>query len=237
MAAKKLGEIDTLKDVIFAFVKMQNPVEGFNKGSKEWQVCAVVSEDVADQWDEDHPKNAAVPVKNSDFLTKYKFDELPYPDQKKQFVIKFKKVESDGMKDSLRPRVFEMEGKLVRDVTFSKLIANGSKGHVEFSTFESKGYGVFTELKSILVTDLIEYESNFAAAGSSWGASTADLAEVPDEARKSVKNQGADDKDDDSADDATPAKKEEPKSKAGKPTPKAKPKADPAPDMDDDIPF
>ena len=235
MAAKKLGEVDTLNDVVFAFVKMQNPVEGFNKGTKEWQVCAIVSEEVADQWDEDHPKNAASPVKNADFLTKYKFDELPFPEQKKQFVIKFKKVESAGMKDSLRPRVFEKEGKLVRDVTFSKLIANGSKGHVEFSTFESKGYGVFTELKSILVTDLIEYESNFAATGSSWGAT--ELAEVPDEARKTVENQGGDTTDDD---DTKEEKKEAPKSTAGKP--KAAPKKAPAPTVgdspyDDDIPF
>jgi hypothetical protein len=177
------------ENVTFAYVKIQNPVKSLNEGDTEFTVDGIISKAAAKQWNKDHPKNKAKAVDNDEFLEKYKFDEVPFEDQDEQFIVKFKKAHSKKgveLPEKFRPRVFEqVDGKPV-DVTFTKLVGNGSKGKVSFSTF-SNSYGEFVQLDAILVEDMNEYKSAGGAIGAEFGATT--LAEVPKN-QKVVQKQG-----------------------------------------------
>jgi hypothetical protein len=210
-----------LENVVFAFVKLQSPVKSLNEGDTEFTVDAIVSKAAAKQWNKEHPKNKAKSYDNDEFLEKFKFDEVPFADEDEQFVIKFKKAHSKKgveLPIKFRPRVFEpVEGDAPNDVTFEKLVANGSKGKVSFSTF-SNSYGEFVQLDAILVEHMIEYKSAGGGVGSEFGATK--LADAPT-GQKAVKNQGGEPDEDDK-----PVKT--------KPAAKAKAKAAPADDDEDD---
>jgi len=166
-------------NVAFAYVKIQSPVKSLNEGDTEFTVDCIMSKADAKAWNKEHPKNKAKSFDNDEFLDKYKFDEVPFDDQDEQFVVKFKKAHSKKgveLPEKFRPRVFELvDGKPV-DCTFTKLVANQSKGKVSFSTF-SNSYGEFVQLDAILVEDMIEYKGAGGGIGSEFGAS--ELAEVP----------------------------------------------------------
>lgn len=174
-------------NVVFAFVKIQRPVKSMNEGSTEFTVDCIMSKADAKAWNKAHKGNAYKIYDNDEFLEKFHLDEIPFPDQDEQYAVKFKKYASkDGvsMPDELRPRVFEVvNGKNV-DVTFSKLVANGSKGRVSFSTF-SNSYGEFVQLTAIQVTSMIEYQ--VTSVGSDFGE--VELAEVPESAKQVVNKQ------------------------------------------------
>lgn len=219
------------KNVVFTYTKIQNPVKGLNEGDTEFSVDCVMSKADAKAWNKEHPKNKYKAYDNDDFIEKFKLDEVPFEDQDEQYVVKFKKAHSKKgveLPEKFRPRVFELDddGEAV-DITFTKLIANGSKGQVSFSTF-SNSYGEFVQLDAILVEELIEYEGGGGVPGSEFGAKK--LADIPKN-QKPVKRQGEDDDDDD--DDVPPAK---PAKAAAKPTKPAKAKPVPQDDDDDDVP-
>ena len=176
-------------NVVFAYVKLQSPVKSLNEGDTEFTVDCVMSKADAKAWNKEHPKNKYKSFDNDDFLTKFKFDEVPFDDQDEQFVVKFKKACSKKgieLPVKFRPRVFELvDGKPV-DVTFSKLVANQSTGKVSFSQF-SNSYGEFVQLDAILVEKMIEYQGAGGGVGSDFGAVV--LAEAP-ENQKVVQKQG-----------------------------------------------
>ena len=215
------------ENVVFAYVKIANPVKGINEGDTEFTVDCIMSKADAKAWNKAHPKNKSKAVDNDEFLDKYKFDEVPFEDEDEQHVVKFKKAHSKQgveLPEKFRPRVFELvDGKPV-DVTFTKLVANGSSGKVSFSTF-SNSFGEFVQLDAILVVDMIEYQSAAKAPGADFGAT--ELAAIPDSAKKTVQKQGDSDEDGD-----------EPEEKPAKPAAKkpAKPKAK-ADDEASDSPF
>lgn len=204
----------TIKEnIVFAYVKVQSPVKGLNEGDTEFSVDCIMSKADAKQWNKDYPKNKSKSFDNDEFLEKYKFDAVPFDDQDEQFVVKVKKAHSKQgveLPAKFRPRVFQkVEGDAPEDITFTKLVANGSKGKLSFSTF-SNSFGTFVQLDAILVETLIEYQSaGGAAIGSEFGATK--LADAP-EKQKVVTKQG----------EKEPAKEtpaEKPK-KAPKPVPK-----------------
>lgn len=177
-----------LNDVFFAFVKLQTATDALTKGNTEFTVDVVLSKKDAKQWNKDYPKNKYKEFDNEEFMEKFKFESLPFPDQDEQYVVKFRKAHYNAKTgkyapEQFRPRVFEkLESGEVVDVTFDKMVANGSRGKVEFSTYVATGFGEFTQLHSILVEDMIEYESKAGGAvGSSFGATR--LAEAPDSDR------------------------------------------------------
>lgn len=212
-----------LENVVFAFVKIQSPVKSLNEGDTEFTVDAIISKAAAKQWNKDHPKNKYKSVDNDEFLEKYKFDEVPFPDEDEQYVVKFKKAHSKKgveLPEKFRPRVFEaVDGDAPNDVTFEKLVANGSKGKISFSTF-SNSYGEFVQLDAILVEELIEYQQS-GSVGSEFGVTK--LAEAP-KGQKPVKTQGGKPADEDDEDDKP----------AAKPAKTTKPKATPKPVVEDD---
>lgn len=170
-----------VNNVYFAFCKIQQPVEAINKANTELSVSVVMDEDTADNWNEANPNNLYKSIKNDAFEEKYKF-AAPFSDQKKQFVVTVKKMFSkDGVElpEKFRSRVFEVvDGKNV-DCTFTKLVANGSRGKLSYSTY-TNSFGQFAQLDAILVEDMIEYvqeAGDSKAAGSDFG--DVELAPAP----------------------------------------------------------
>lgn len=160
-----------LENVVFAYVKIQQPAQKYEtegKENTEWTVDCIVSEKAAKEWKKKFRKQAPKEFDNEQFKEIFKIDP-PYPDQDEQYVIKLKKPthyedkESGKMKPldpKMRAKVFENinpEGnpKLV-DVTKRKLIQNGSEGVVLYDVLDNK-YGTFAKLKAIRVDKLLEY--------------------------------------------------------------------------------
>ena len=218
-----------LENVVFAYCKMQKPVNALNEKNTEFTVDAIISKAAAKAWNKEHPGNKVKSYDNEEFLEKFNLEEVPFDGQDDQYVVKLKKMNSKNgveLPEAFRPRVFELtsSGKKV-DVTFSKLVGNGSKGKVSYGTF-SNSYGEFVQLEAILVEEMNEYVSA-GTPGSEFG--DVELAECP-------KNQKAVKKQTDVDSNEEPPQRAKDAAKPSKPA-KAKPKADA--DMDDssDAPF
>lgn len=136
-----------------------------NRATKtEWTVDLIVSEDTADEYDAVFNKQNSTKISKTEFMKRYKIEEesdLPDPKAKKFFLIKVKHAaqnkDGDPVDPRMRPRAVEIvDGKPV-DVTFDKLIGNGSKGDVLLRV-ATNDFGSFSYLSVLKVTDLVEYE-------------------------------------------------------------------------------
>lgn len=192
---------------VLAFAKIQEPALKFQSDEKEWVVDIIVDEDTADAWNEEFAKQPAKAIKTAEFEGTYKIAP-PFPDAKKQYVIKLKKscTYKDGnpLPDWAHPKVLiqDEEGEFV-NITYEKLVGNGSIGTVTYD-FNENSYGKFARLRNVLVEELVEYEKQDG---------------VDPELAKAAKAKGA-----------KPST-----SKA--PTKTSKPAPAPAQDLDDDLPF
>jgi hypothetical protein len=230
----------TLDNVFFAFTKIKNPVPAINKANTEFSVACVMSKAAAKAWNTEFKgsKTDAKAIDTEDFEAKYGF-EAPFPEQENQYVINIKKMASkDGvpLPEQYRPRAFQKVGSKIVDVTATKLIGNGSKGSLEYSSY-SNNFGLNVQLVSILVTDMIEYtppdegdgdSSASVAVGSSWGVK--ELAALPEDSKAAVEKQTAPKK-------ATKADEEEDEAPAKPTKPVKKPKPPVESDEEDDIPY
>lgn len=180
-----------VSNVTFIYTKIQNPVPAYNKVDSEWSVDVVMSKKDAKAIKKDYPKTSLKEYDNADFVEKFGF-EVPFPEQDEQFIIKFKKSHIKGGKETpekYRPRVIQelADGSRV-DVTFEKLVGNGSKGDLSYRIKETDTYGNFVELQAILVKELVEYQSKAGAVTEDFG--TVKLAEAPAGKEKVVEVQG-----------------------------------------------
>lgn len=140
----------------------------------EYTISVIVSEDVADAWDEQFKKQPAKKIKASEFESKYK---IPVPEElkgeKNVYEIKLKK---DATKDGEpfypehRPKVFvDYDNGDRVEITESRLIANGSVGKVSYR-ISTNDFGTFAKLNNVLMTEegFKEYVSTGGAAGSEF---------------------------------------------------------------------
>ena len=179
-----------------AFAKVLNPVKKYQKDNLfELTIDVVVSEDDADTWDEKFKKQQARAVKTAEFEGIYKFP-APFPDQKKQFIVKLKRDTSykDGnpVPEEYWPKVFKLEnGKRKEIGSYLKKnnlgVANGSTAKISFEVSDND-FGTFARLKNILVTDLIEYKSR-GEAGDEFGVDEEDGAAEFDSNQENQGNQ------------------------------------------------
>lgn len=193
----------------------------YDKARKEYSVEVAVTEDIADEWDEVFAKQPSKKYTNAKFMEKYKLEdksELPFPNEKKQFTIKItqkaQKNDGDPINSSLIPRVFLVEDKKGKDVTFDTNIGNGSKGSVLVRA-NTNDYGAFAYLSKlkIAIEDLVEYEGNEGLSDEEkdfLGVDEVELAEAPE--RKATKATERSDDDDDDDEDEAPAKSDSKKS-------------------------
>ena len=202
------------------YVQVDTPKNCYvEEKGKEWKASIVVTEDDADTWDEEYPKQTAKQVKTSDFEGIYKI-EAPFPDHRKQYIITLRKntklSNGNDVPVKYQPKVYKKVGKAMEDITKEVLVANGSEGQISVENYDGK-MGSFARLKNVLVTKLIEYhkEGSDGNSGDEFGL---ELKKEPNEFE----------------DDA----KESPKKESPKKASKAK--TEPEPDDDDlgsDLPF
>lgn len=180
-----------IENVTFLFAKVQNPVPAFNKVDSEWTVDVVCSKADAKKVKKEFPKTSLKEFDNADFTEKFGI-EPPFPSQDEQFILKFKKSHiKNGQEtpEKYRPRVIQqLEDGNREDITFDKLIGNGSKGTMSYRVKETKDYGNFVELQALLITDLVEYKSKAGSVTEDFGP--VKLAEAPVQEKVAVK-QGA----------------------------------------------
>lgn len=170
-----------LKDVVLAYVKIQQPAQKFETEgpqNTEWTVDCIVDEKTAKRWKKEFKKQPPREFDNEEFKKVFKIDP-PYPDQDEQYVIKLKKdthfkdKETGRMKsfESLDPKTGKYRVKLYEkigtrddgkpmlvDITKKKLVSNGSTGVVMYDVVTNK-FGTFAKLKAVRVDNLIEYQS------------------------------------------------------------------------------
>lgn len=207
------------------YVQIEKPVKALQKAgavkADEWKASvAVVDEDLVDEIEAEAAACQSMisckKIKAVDFEAKYK---VPPPEGagKNVWVLTFRKSTELGktgkpVPDNYRPRVYQKVGNVMKDVTFTTLPANGSKGFISIDRFERSDGSCSFYLKNVLVTDMIEWvrqEGEEYAPGSEFED------EVPAAKPKAD----------------TPAKSE-------KAAPKAKKEVPPADDGEDDqIPF
>jgi len=137
----------------------------------EYTVELLVSEDTADSYDEHFPKQASKKMTKQQVMKKFKaesdedLEEIGIdPKQKKFYFIK--KVQAAQKKDGtalpkqLRPRVVEVIDNKPVDVTFDKLVGNGSGVDCLLRVSQNTTYGSFSYPAVLKVTDMIEYKAS-----------------------------------------------------------------------------
>ena len=199
---------EIIDNVTFLYAKIQKPV--FKYGStvdSEWTVNCVISKAAAKAWKKQFVKNKVKEFDNDEFIEKYGI-EVPFPEQDEQFIITVKRDCKKGdyeCAEKYRPRVIEQQGKNRVDVTFEKLVGNGSKGKVSYTLREVKDE-MFPQLSAILVEELVEYVgAGGATAGEEFGATIAAVPAGND--KKAVTKQSDDEESFDDLPPATPSKK------------------------------
>ena len=180
-----------IENCMFIYTKMMNPVPAYNKVDSEWSVDVVPSKVAAKKIKKEFPKTSLKEYDNDEFVEKFNL-EPPFPEQDSQFVVKFKKAHIKNGKETpekYRPRVIQelADGSRV-DVTFDKLVGNGSKGDLSYRIKETDTYGNFVELQAILVKELVEYQSKAGGVVDDFGA--VKLAEAPAGKEKVAEVQG-----------------------------------------------
>ncbi len=149
-------------NVTFLYTKLNKPTKKYQSEAAEYSVDACVSKADAKAWNKAFPKQKAKELDNDEFKKIFKIAPV-FAEQEEQFVLKFKRPaqykDGNPMAEDLQPKVLvkQPNGKL-KDVAKKVLIANGSKGVVEYDVIDND-YGTFARLKNIRVDHLIEYQS------------------------------------------------------------------------------
>jgi len=170
-------EDDTFKvlGVKLAFVKLKTAQKKYESEETEYTINFFSNEDFSDDWGDRFPKASIKKIKTEEFADKYGF-EAPYPDAKRQYVLKssvraqMEDKGSDKMVDvpydySMRPKVKQVVDGKIFDITMKGNVGNGSSANLLFKEAGNK-YGNFAYLQEVLITELVEYKSK--GSNNSW---------------------------------------------------------------------
>ena len=137
----------------------------------EYTVELLVDEETADNYDEHFPKQASKKMTKQQVMKKFKaesdedLEEIGLdPKQKKFYFIKkvqaAQKKSGEALPKQLRPRVVEVvDGKPV-DITFDKLVGNGSDVDLLLRVSQNPTYGSFSYPAVLKCVNLIEYKAS-----------------------------------------------------------------------------
>lgn len=155
------------------YVQLQEPVKAYVKPgapakADEWKAGVVLTdEDYVDAL-EDYAREldtqiSLKKVKVAEFEDKYK-TAVPEGAHKNVWVLTLRKSTELGktgkpVPDQFKPKIYLKEGKVLKDVTATTLVGNGSKGAISVDRFDRTAGGSSLYLKNVLVTDLVEYEA------------------------------------------------------------------------------
>ena len=165
---------------VFCFAKVTEPALKYESENEyEFSIQIVVDEDTYDTFGETYSKQKGKAVKTSEFENIFKI-KPPYPNAKKQFILKLAKGATYKSKENGQivmvekkywPSVLVQDGKKAVKLDEGILIANGSVGKVSFEE-NTNSYGTFAKLKNILVEELIEYKKDKDDAAADFGFQT-----------------------------------------------------------------
>ena len=160
-------ENNLLENVTIFYAKIKQPSFKYQSTTeKEYSVTAHVDKATAKSWNKAFQKQKAKEVDYDDFCEKYGA-EYAIGDEE-QFLITVKKPaqykDGNPIKENQVPRAFIDDGNgELEDITFTKLIGNGSKGIVQFDV-TSNDYGTFAKLAAVKVDELVVVEQSGSEA-------------------------------------------------------------------------
>lgn len=198
-----------IENAVLYYTKIKTPSLKFgSQTEREYTVDVVVDKATAKAWNKQFPKQKAKELDNDEFMEKFKAEKVPF-DGDEQFVIKMRKAAQYKDKttgqlvpipEQYIPRVFLLDGEgNLEDITFDRLVGNGSVGTVQFQT-NSNDFGTFAKLQAIRVDDLVVVEQS-ASGGANYNVlgNVKSLAEAPKQAQQEpvvASNEVSDDDDD-----------------------------------------
>ena len=180
-------ENQVIEGVGFYYTKIQKSVLKYqSQTEKEFVVDVHVDKATAKAWNKEFVKNKAKEMDYDDFVEKFGAENAIGSEE--QFFIKLKKrsnytdkvtQELKDIPDAFRPRVLLDDGNgELEDVTFTKLVGNGSKGVVQYEINENS-FGKFANLAAIKVDELVVVEQGDSAGKFNVLGKVKSLAENP----------------------------------------------------------
>jgi len=198
-------ELQIIEGVGFFYTKIQRAAPKFNpEDGNEFVVDCQVDKATVKAWNKEFPKNKGKEMDYDAFVAKFGAEHAIGEDE--QYFIKLKKNESYEDKttgerkliaDAFRPRVLLDDGNgELEDITFTKLVGNGSKGVVQYEINENK-YGKFANLVAVKVDELVVVEKADSAGKFNVLGKVKSLAETPVQVKKEAVPVTTADEDDD----------------------------------------
>lgn len=181
-------EKNLIENVTFFYAKIGKPAFKFqSQTEKEFTLDLLVDKNTAKEFGKKFPKQKPKNLDADEFSEKYG-DQYLIDGQDEYFIIKLKKPaqykdkttgEFKDIPDAYRPRAFLDDGNgELEDITFTKLIGNGSKGVIQYEVNENS-YGTFAKLLAVKVDELVVVEQAGAEGKFNVLGKVKSLAENP----------------------------------------------------------
>lgn len=184
-------ESGLLEDVVLFYTKIQKPSLKYqSQTEREFSVSCLVDKKTRTDWNKAFPKQRCKEVEYDEFCEKFGAEYAIGDDE--QYLVTLKKPATykdkttgqiTEINEKYRPRVFMNDGSgQLEDITFEKLVGNGSVGVVQFDV-NTNDFGTFAKLGAIRVDSLVAVEhkggTNYDVLGT-----VKTLAEIPTAAKK-----------------------------------------------------
>ena len=166
-------EAQVIEGVNFFYVKLNKPSLKYqSQTDKEFSVTVQVDKATKTLWNKTFQKQKCKELEYDDFCEKYGVEYAIGNEEQYLLTLKkpanYKDKETGQLKDipdAYRPRALIDDGNgELEDVTFTKLIGNGSKGVVQYEV-NSNDYGTFAKLLAIRVDELVVVVEQGDSAG------------------------------------------------------------------------
>ena len=180
-------EAQVIEGVNLFYVKLQKPSLKYqSQTDKEFSVTVQVDKATKTLWNKTFQKQKCKELEHDDFCEKYGVEYAIGNEEQYLLTLKkpanYKDKETGQLKDipdAYRPRALIDGGNgELEDVTFTKLIGNGSKGVVQYEV-NSNDYGTFAKLLAIRVDELVVVEQGDSAGKFNVLGKVKSLAENP----------------------------------------------------------
>ena len=180
-------EAQVIEGVNLFYVKLQKPSLKYqSQTDKEFSVTVQVDKATKTLWNKTFQQQKCKELEHDDFCEKYGVEYAIGNEEQYLLTLKkpanYKDKETGQLKDipdAYRPRALIDDGNgELEDVTFTKLIGNGSKGVVQYEV-NSNDYGTFAKLLAIRVDELVVVEQGDSAGKFNVLGKVKSLAENP----------------------------------------------------------
>ena len=202
-------EAQVIEGVNLFYVKLNKPSLKYqSQTDKEFSVTVQVDKATKTLWNKTFQNQKCKELEHDDFCEKYGVEYAIGNEEQYLLTLKkpanYKDKETGQLKDipdAYRPRALIDDGSgELEDVTFTKLIGNGSKGVVQYEV-NSNDYGTFAKLLAIRVDELVVVEQGDSAGKFNVLGKVKSLAENPNANSKAQETSVATDDSQENEDD------------------------------------